>query len=108
MIKITANNFEEAVLRSEKPVLVEFYAPWCVYCRRIGPAYEKIAGQLEAELTVGTVHYDEQPELIERFGVEVIPTLMLFREGVVLGSVVAPGSKAEIEEFIRRTLSERE
>ncbi len=104
MLTITADDFDEMILRSDKPALVEIYAPWCVYCRRIAPTYEKIAEQFGEKLTVGTIHYDEQPELVKLFGIETIPTLMLFRDGTLIGSVTAPSSKAEIEDFILRTL----
>ena len=74
-------NFEEQVLRAEKPVLVDFWAPWCTYCRRIAPAVDQVAGQYGEQMVVGKVNVDEQPELAERFGVETIPTLMLFQKG---------------------------
>ena len=85
----------------DKPVLVEFWAPWCVYCRRIAPALEKVAQQYEARLVVGQVNIDEEPLLAQREQIEVIPTLVLYQNGKALGSIVAPESKARIEEFIR-------
>ena len=94
------------LIREEKPVLVDFWAPWCSYCRRIGPAYEKIAEEYADSLAVGKINIDEEPQLIERFGIDTIPTLMLFKSGEVIGSVVAPGSKAAIETFIRETLAQ--
>ena len=94
------------LIREEKPVLVDFWAPWCSYCRRIGPAYEKIGEEYADSLAVGKINYDEEPQLIERFGIDTIPTLMLFKNGEVIGSVVAPGSKAAIEAFIRETLAQ--
>ena len=94
------------LIREEKPVLVDFWAPWCGYCRRIGPAYEKIGEEYADSLAVGKINIDEEPQLIERFGIDTILTLMLFKSGEVIGSVVAPGSKAAIETFIRETLAQ--
>lgn len=89
-----------------RPVLVDFWAPWCTYCRRIGPAYDKLAQQMGEELVFAKVNIDEEPSLAQRENIEVIPTLVLYREGQRLGSVVAPESKAKIEEFIRQTLGQ--
>ncbi len=93
-------------VQGDRPVLVEFWAPWCVYCRRIVPALEKIAEQFGDVLTVGQVNIDEEPQLAAQEQVEVIPTLVLYRGGKALGSVVAPESKARIEAFINETLGE--
>ncbi len=105
MITITTNLFEHDVLRTDKPVLVDFWAPWCPYCRRIAPSFDKVGEQYADTLVTGKINYDEEPLLIERFGIDTIPTLMLFKDGEVLGSIVAPESKAEIEAFIRKTLA---
>ena len=106
MSAIEMNNelFENKVLGGNEPVLVEFWAPWCVYCRRIGPAYEKIAEQFEGELIVAKVNIDDEPALATKERIEVIPTLVLYKGGEALGSVVAPESKAAIEEFIQELM----
>lgn len=103
MLKMNQKMFEEQVFAGSKPVLVEFWAPWCVYCRRIAPALEKLAAQQE-NLVVGQVNIDEEPLLANREHIEVIPTFVLYENGEALGSIVAPESKARIEEFIRETL----
>lgn len=87
-------------MNGEKPVLVEFYAPWCVYCRRIGPALKKVAEQQRERLEVGLVNIDDCPELARQEQIEVVPTLILYHAGEALGSIVAPESRARIEEFI--------
>lgn len=91
-------------LQVSKPVLVEFWAPWCVYCRRIIPALNKIAEQYRDILTVGKVNIDDEPQLAQREQIEVIPTLIIYKDGQALGSIVAPESKARIEQFIQETL----
>lgn len=103
MLKMNQKMFEEQVSGGGKPVLVEFWAPWCVYCRRIAPALQKVAEQQE-NLVVGQVNIDDEPLLANREHIEVIPTFVLYENGEALGSIVAPESKARIEEFIRETL----
>lgn len=98
-MKMTDQTFHEAMQQTEKPVLVEFWAPWCVYCRRIGPAVDQIAQQYDGQLVVGKVNIDEQPELEERFQVDTIPTLLLFRDGQAGEPLIAPGSKAQIVDW---------
>ena len=106
MLTITTNSFENDVLRADKPVLVDFWAQWCPYCRRIAPAFDKVGEQYADTLIAGKINYDEEPQLIQRFGIDTIPTLLLFKNGEVLGSIVAPGSKAAIETFIQETLAQ--
>ena len=103
MMKMNQKAFEEQVLNGNKPVLVEFWAPWCVYCRRIAPALQKLSQQQE-NLIIGQVNIDEEPLLANQEHIEVIPTFVLYENGQALGSIVAPESKARIEEFIRENL----
>ena len=103
VIHINEQSFEK-LQASGKPFLVNYWAPWCVYCRRIGPAYEKIAEQFEGELIVAKVNIDDEPQLAHQERIEVIPTLVLYKGGEALGSVVAPESKAAIEEFIQELM----
>ena len=104
MIKITGDNFKANVLEGYKPALVEFSAPWCTYCRRISPAMKKVAEQYADTMLTGEINIDEQEALAEEYKVEVIPTLMIFKDGKMLGSIVAPDSKAKIDAFIAEHL----
>ncbi len=91
-------------MEGDKPVLVEFWAPWCVYCRRIGPAFDKIAEQYADTLSIGKVNIDDESELADQFNIEVIPTLVIFKNGQRVADIVAPESKAKIESFIAENL----
>ena len=101
---ITKENFEQQVIRSDKPVLLDFWAPWCTYCRRISQAYDRIAAEYEGLLIAAKVNIDEEAELARMEEIEVVPTLVIYQNGQALGSIVAPQSKAEIDSFIKESL----
>lgn len=103
VIHINEQSFQK-LQSSGKPFLVNYWAPWCVYCRRIAQAYEKIAEQFGEELVVAKVNIDDEPVLANKERIEVIPTLVLYKGSEALGSVVAPDSKAAIEEFIQELM----
>ena len=102
-INMNKDQFEQS-MHEEKPVLVDYWAPWCVYCRRIAPAYEKIAEEYGDQLVIGKVNIDEESQLAEAEKIEVIPTLVLYRGGKAVDSIVAPDSKAAIERFIQTAM----
>lgn len=83
IINITKEIFEEQILKADQSVLVDFWAPWCTYCRRIAPAFDKIAEQQENKLVFAKVNVDEAPEIAEKYGIDTIPTLLLDRKSVV-------------------------
>ena len=103
MQNMNAEAFRDALAQSEMPVLVDFWAPWCTYCRRIGPAFDKIAQQYADSLIVGKVNIDEEPALAQQEQIEVIPTLVLYRDGQAVASIVAPETKAMIEQFLEES-----
>jgi thioredoxin len=103
MIAMNAEMFNQYVNEGSKPVLVEFWAPWCVYCRRIAPVLKKMAQERE-DVVIAQINIDEEPLLAHQEHIEVIPTLILYQNGQALGSIVAPESKAKIEEFLEDNL----
>ena len=94
--------------QAEQPVMVEFSAPWCVYCRRLAPALESVAEEYQDTLVFGVVNIDDEPELAQSEKIEVVPTLLIYQNGQVLGSIVAPESRAQLVAFIEETLQHRE
>ena len=84
-----------------KLMLVDYWAPWCSYCRRIAPAYEKVAQQYGSDLVIAQINIDEEPLLAHKEQIEVIPTLVLYRGGQAVASIVAPESKARIDAFLQ-------
>ena len=104
MIEMNKELFQKLAVEGEKPVLVEFWAPWCVYCRRIAPALKKVAKEMENTIQIAQVNIDDVPELAHQERIEVIPTLVIYQKGEALASIVAPESKARIEEFINETI----
>lgn len=90
-----SNNFSQEVLHSDKPVLVDFWAPWCGPCRRVVPLVEEIA-QEHPEIKVVKVNVDEEQELAIRYQVMSIPTLMVFREGKIVNQSLGAKSKNQI------------
>ncbi len=99
-ITITAQNFEEEVLRSDIPVLVDFWATWCGPCRMLAPVIEEIAEEYEGSVKVGKVNVDEEQELAMRFSVMSIPTVMVFKNGAVTNTAVGYRPKAQIEALL--------
>ena len=92
---INKNNFQNEVLNSEKPVLLDFWAPWCGPCRMVSPIVDEIAAE-RGDIKVGKVNVDEQPELAAQFGVMSIPTLAVMKGGKVVNQIVGARPKAQI------------
>jgi thioredoxin 1 len=95
-ITVTTGNFEEEVLRSDKPVLVDFWASWCGPCKMLAPVLSEIAEEYEGKIKVGKVNVDEQPSLAAQFRVASIPMLVLFRDGQPVNTVVGYRPKNEL------------
>ena len=99
-IILTAENFEQEVLNSEIPVLVDFWATWCGPCRMLAPVIAQIAQEQEGKIKVGKIDVDEQPELAIRYGIASIPTLKVFKNGEVVNSSVGVIPKPMIEQLL--------
>ena len=95
MIPITKNNFQEEVLNSEKPVLLDFWAPWCGPCRMVSPIVDEIAAE-RSDIKVCKINVDEQPELAAQFGVVSIPTLVVMKDGRIVNQAVGARPKAQL------------
>ena len=95
-IELTEKNFGDEVEKSDLPVLVDFWAPWCGPCMMLGPIIAEIAAEREGALKVGKVNVDEAPELAAKFGVMSIPAVFLFRNGAVAAQAVGYMSKDEL------------
>lgn len=95
VIHIDQNNFQSEVLDSDRPVLLDFWAPWCTPCRMVGPILDEIAGE-RSDIKVAKVNVDEQPELAGQFGVMSIPTLVVMKEGRIVQQAMGARPKAQI------------
>ena len=95
VVTITLENFESEVIKSDKPVLVDFWAPWCGPCRMLSPVVDEIAEE-NSNIKVGKVNVDEQEELAMRFGIMSIPTLIVFKNGEVTKKTMGVQPKATI------------
>ena len=100
-VKITVSNFESEVLRSDQPVLVDFYADWCGPCRMLAPVLEAIAREYEGGVKVGKVNVDEQMELAQKFGVSSIPLLVVFKDGQPVAKSLGYRPKEEIVNLLK-------
>ena len=99
-VVITTENFETEVLKSELPVLVDFWATWCGPCRMIAPVIEEIAKDYQGKMKVGKVNVDEEGDLAVKYGISSIPTLLLFKGGVVVKKTLGYMPKDAVVKFI--------
>ncbi|MBE0564401.1 MAG: thioredoxin [Krumholzibacteria bacterium] len=96
VMQFDSKNFQAEVIKSDQPVLVDFWAPWCGPCKMIGPIVEDLAKQYAGKAKVGKVNVDDNQELAGQFGIRGIPTVMLFKGGEVVGSFVGLRSKEDL------------
>jgi thioredoxin 1 len=106
VITLTADTFEELVLKSPKPFLVDFWAGWCGPCRAVSPIVAEIADEKANELSVGKLNIDEEPAIAQRFHVMSIPTLILFKNGEAAAVSIGAASKDELLKRIEPGLAD--
>ncbi len=101
----TDGDFEQVVIKAAQPVLVDFWAEWCGPCRRLAPTVESLAADLDGRLTVGKLNVDENPNTAGRFSIRGIPTLLLFKGGQIVESIVGLADKDELKRMIEPHLA---
>jgi thioredoxin 1 len=100
LLIISDGNFEQSVLKSEVPALVDFWAPWCGPCRAVGPVVEELATEYAGKIKIGKMNVDDNKETPSRYGVRGIPTLILFKDGQIVDQIVGAHPKAKIKELL--------
>jgi len=105
-VELTDNNFEQEVIKSDKPVLIDLWAPWCAPCRFVGPIIEQIAAEYKDRLKVGKLNVEDHKVWASKYGVTAIPTLFIFKDGNLVQRAVGAMPKQEIEKLIQPYLDE--
>jgi thioredoxin 1 len=104
LVQFTDANFEQEVLKSDKPVLVDFWAPWCGPCRTVGPVVEDLAETYKGRVKVGKINIDDNPKTATSYGVMSIPTLILFNKGDIVDKLIGLSPKDRLEGLIKKAL----
>ncbi|GJM17159.1 MAG: thioredoxin [Thermodesulfobacteriota bacterium] len=105
IIEVSDSNFESEVVKSEVPVLVDFWAPWCGPCRAIAPIVEEISSSYEGKIKVGKMNVDENQATTMKFGIRSIPTIIMFKDGEAVDQIIGAVPKGEIERVVEKSLA---
>jgi len=103
-IEITDSNFEEVVLKADKPVLVDFWAEWCGPCRMVGPVVEELSNEYQGKAVIGKVDVDNNPEVSMKFGIRNIPALLFFKDGEIVDKQIGAVPKSVLAEKLDKQL----
>lgn len=104
ILDLTDESFEELVKSSDKPLMVDFWAPWCGPCKAIAPSVEALAGEYGDQMTFAKVNVDDNPLSPSKFGVQAIPTLIFFKDGEVAEQITGMVAKEKLEETLKKLL----
>ena len=104
ILELSDQNFEQQVLKSDKPVLVDFWAEWCAPCRMVAPAVEALAAEYAGRAKVGKVNVDENQSVTSRYNIRSIPTLLVFKNGQIQAQVVGTTSKENLSRLLDKNL----
>jgi len=105
IVTLTGQNFEQEGLKSPTPILVDFWASWCGPCKMIAPLLDELAEEYQGRVRIGKGDVDQESNLAAKYGVQAIPTLLLFKNGEVIGQMVGAKGKREIQALMDRALS---
>ena len=100
-VKVTDSNFEQDVLKSSEPVVVDFWAEWCGPCRMIGPALEEISNEMSGKVKIAKLNVDENPQVASQYGIRSIPALMMFKDGKMVSQKIGAAPKGDLSRWIQ-------
>tara|TARA_B100000925_G_scaffold252818_1_gene205010 strand:+ start:539 stop:865 length:327 start_codon:yes stop_codon:yes gene_type:complete len=104
IIKLTDSDFENQVIKSEKPILVDYWAEWCGPCKMIAPILEEVSTEMSDKIIIGKLNVDENSQTPPKYGIRGIPTLMIFKDGNAVGTHVGALSKSDLVQFIENNI----
>ena len=104
IVKLTDSEFENQVIKSEKPILVDYWAEWCGPCKMIAPILEEVSTEMSDKIIIGKLNVDENSQTPPKYGIRGIPTLMIFKDGNAVGTHVGALSKSDLIQFIENSI----
>jgi thioredoxin 1 len=104
LLQVNDGNFEDEIIKSTLPAMVDFWAPWCGPCHMVSPLVEELARQYDGRFKVANMNVDENPSTPSRYGIRSIPTILLFKDGQLVDTIVGAVGKAHIEEAMRKLM----